>query len=317
MPTSRRLEFGLILAVVVFTTLYMRADSIPQFSSQHIDVSETRYSYDVGDPGPWFSAWSLGDGQAYVLIAVDPTGKKLAAEIPEAGYRFARAGYGWAGWVVSFGQPDLVPYALALVGLLCVVGVFLVAVRMRPILGRRAWLIVLNPALYVGFARDTAEPMGILFIALTLATGSAWTAIALGASRPTYVIGLWGRWKLVLAGVTTGLAIGVYGLVVFGASAMVPSGGRIGPPLVAYAEHPSVSAFILAALAGATVVVGFRNRDLAWVLSGVLILCLGDDVLRAPVNAWRAAGFLPVLWAFGTNYVVVRRPAVPAASTLT
>ena len=36
--------------------------------------SELRYDFDVGEPGPWFSDWSLGDGQAYVMIALDPSG---------------------------------------------------------------------------------------------------------------------------------------------------------------------------------------------------------------------------------------------------
>ncbi len=44
-------------------------------------------------------------------------------------------------------------------------------------------------------------------------------------------------------------------------------------------------------------------RDWSWVIAGLFVLCFGPDVLGDPVNAWRVAGFLPVLWAFGTNYV--------------
>jgi hypothetical protein len=46
-------------------------------------------------------------------------------------------------------------------------------------------------------------------------------------------------------------------------------------------------------------IVGVRQRDMAWVVGGFFVLCFGGDVTVNPANAWRAAGFLPVLWAFG------------------
>ena len=203
MPRRYRLEIILVVAIVAVVAVYVRWAYIPSFSDRHVEISEEKYDFDVGEPGPWFSAWSLGDGQAYVLIALDPTGGKLAEEIPEAGYRFARAGYGWAGWAVSLGRADFVPYALALVGAVCLVGVLALAVRMRPVLGPRSWLMVLNPALFIGFAGDTSEPMGILFLAMALAWDSWVSAIFLGVTRPTFLVALWGRWKLFLIGVGT------------------------------------------------------------------------------------------------------------------
>lgn len=59
----------------------------------HVEVSEQKYEFEVGEPGKWFTAWSLGDGQAYAMIAADPSGELLATNISEAGYRFARAGF--------------------------------------------------------------------------------------------------------------------------------------------------------------------------------------------------------------------------------
>lgn len=56
----------------------------------------------------------------------------------------------------------------------------------------------------------------------------------------------------------------------------------------------------------AAVGLGFRRRDWSWALAGVFVLCFGPDVLRDLVNAWRAAGFVPVLWAFGPGYVSSR-----------
>ena len=312
MPRRYRLEIILVVAIVAVVAVYVRWAYIPSFSDRHVEISEEKYDFDVGEPGPWFSAWSLGDGQAYVLIALDPTGDKLAEEIPEAGYRFARAGYGWAGWAASIGRADFVPYALALVGAVCLVGVLALAVRMRPVLGPRSWLMVLNPALFIGFAGDTSEPMGILFLAMALAWGSWVAATLLGVTRPTFLVALWGRWKLFLVGVGTAALLAIYVVVGVGPEQVMPGGGRLGMPLFAYIDHPSVWGLALASASIATVVVGALRRDYAWILSGLFVLCLGSDVLRDPINAWRSAGLISVLWAFGPGFQVgVKEPGPP------
>ena len=55
-----------------------------------------------------------GDGQAYAAIARDPTlARPLAlASKPEFAYRAQRPLFGEAGWLVSLGDPNLVPLAL-------------------------------------------------------------------------------------------------------------------------------------------------------------------------------------------------------------
>jgi hypothetical protein len=317
MIRKHRFEIVLVVLIVLTVALYVRWDFIPVFPDRHIAGFEETYGVDVGDPGRWFSAWALGDGQAYALVGIDPTGQTLAEGIREAGYRFARAGYGWATWVVSLGQPELVPYALAIVGAMSVAAVLGLAIRLRPSLGSRVWLVVFNPALFIGFAADTSEPMGILLLVLALAGGGWWSAVLLGVTRPTFLVAMWGRWKQIALGVGSAIALGVYSLLAFGTHAMLPSGGRLGIPLLAYFEHPSVWGMFLAAAAVLTVTFGVRSRDWSWVLAGVFVLCFGVDVLRDPVNAWRAAGFLSVLWAFGPGYHSSSRPetALHRAST--
>ncbi|HEY6635485.1 MAG TPA: hypothetical protein VI141_07715, partial [Acidimicrobiia bacterium] len=142
MSRPNRLEVLLVAVIVIVCAFYVRWSYIPSFSDRHVAASEARFDFDVGEPGPWLSAWSLGDGQAYVLIAIDPTGEKLAAEVPEAGYRFSRAAFGWLGWALSVGQDALIPYSLLIVGLLSVVGLLAAAASLRPSLGTRAWLIL-------------------------------------------------------------------------------------------------------------------------------------------------------------------------------
>jgi hypothetical protein len=77
-PASIRGELLLVIAIVVVVALYVRWDAIPVFPDRHIAGFEETYGVNVGDPGPWFSAWALGDGQAYALIGIDPTGQTLA-----------------------------------------------------------------------------------------------------------------------------------------------------------------------------------------------------------------------------------------------
>lgn len=299
-----KLEILLVGTIVVVTAVFIRWEYIPTYADRHVDIAQQKYGFDMGDPGEWFSAWSLGDGQAYAMIAVDPSGQQLAGHVSEAGYRFARAGYGWAVWAASFGQESKVPYALAMVGAVSLVGVLALAVRERPALGPRAWLMVLNPALFIGFAGDTSEPLGIFFLAGAMAWGSPVMAALLGITRPTFLVALWRDRRLFLVGVAAAVALAAYSLVAFGASTLVRAGGRLGIPLAGYLQHQSVWGFLLLLAASVTLVVGWRRRDWVWILAGLFVTCFGADVLRDSVNAWRAAGFLPVMWAFGPGFEI-------------
>lgn len=289
-------------AIVLLTAVFVRWQYIPTFADRHVEVAEQKYEFDVGEPGKWFSAWSLGDGQAYAMIAADPSGELLAKNISEVAYRFARAGYGWAAWAVSLGQDRYVPYAMALVGAVSVVGVLVVAIRMRSRLGPRSWLMVLNPALFIGFAGDTSEPMGVLVLAAALAWASWPMAALAGITRPTYLVALLRGRRLLMSGLVAAVGLAWYSLIRFGGEALVPAGGRLSLPVVAYLQQFSVWGLILAVAAMMTLVIGILRRDWAWILAGLFVLCFGSDVLRDPVNAWRAAGFLPVMWAFGPGF---------------
>lgn len=306
------MEIALVLIIVVVTAVFVRYVYIPPYPELQVASSEQKYDYDVGDPGPWFSAWSVGDGQAYALIALDPTGMKLDQEIDETTYRFARAGYGWLAAILSFGQPSLVPYAMAAVSLLSLVGVLVAAVRLRPRLGPRVWLIALNPALFIAVGGDTSESLAVLLLVVAIGWGSWVAALVLGVTSPTFLVAVWGRWRLLLSGGASAAALALYSFFAFGSESFLPDGGRIGTPFVSYLEHLSVWGVLLAVAAMATIWFGVRARDWAWVLAGAFVLCFGWDVLRDPVNAWRAAGFLPVLWAFGPGYEPSRASLSPS-----
>jgi hypothetical protein len=273
------------------------------FWEDHLVAMESQWGLSVSGVGRWFSAWTLGDGQAFALIASDPLGVDEVGQLGHPAYRFMRAGFGWLAWLASLGQEGWIPYGMALVSALAVAGTFLLAAWLRPRLGRSAWLIVLNPAVFIGLAGDTAEALGVFFLALAMATPGRWAAIALGVTRPSYLVALVDQFKKAIWGGAAALALLGYGLLRFGLD-LDQFGGRLGVPVIGYLTDPQPMSLLVGGLALATLVIGVRSRDWGWVVAGAFVLSFASGVVENPVNAWRAAGMLPVLWAFGPGYEV-------------
>jgi len=318
MQREHRVEVLIVSAIVLLTAFYVRAEYVPPWAERNLELAEEKWDLPVSNVHPWFSAWTLGDGQAYAVIAADPLGLDFGDELRDPGYRYQRAGYAWLVWVGSAGQARLIPYAMGAVGALAVIGTLILAISLRDRLGPSAWFLVLNPALYIGFAGDTAEPLAILFLGLALATSSPWFGAALGVTRPDYLLALLGRWRTFGYGVAAAALIAGYSIIRFGFDTLFPEGARLlGLPLAGYLDSPSLAGWALALLAMVTLAVGVRFRNWAWAVVGLYVLCFSYDVLVDPVNAWRAAGLMPVLWAFGvrpTRNQVAPAPESPVAA---
>jgi hypothetical protein len=134
---------GMSLAVAA---LLYRYAWIPGPWEDGLQFAEQAWRLPVVGVGKWFSAWTIGDGQTFAVIAADPLGLDEGWELSQPAFRYWRAGFGWLAWVASLGRAEWVPYGMAIVGVVAIVLAFLLAVRLRPRLGRSAWLIVLNPA---------------------------------------------------------------------------------------------------------------------------------------------------------------------------
>jgi hypothetical protein len=317
MRREHRLEVVVVSLIVLVTAFYVRAEYIPPWAERNLEIAEEKWDMPVSEVGDWFSAWTLGDGQAFALIASDPLGLDIGVELRDPGYRYQRAGYSWLVWVSSGGQPGLIPYALAGVGGLAVIGTLILAIALRERLGPSAWFLVLNPALYVGFAGDTAEPLAILFLGLALASSRPWAGVALGVTRPDYLLALLGRWKTFGYGVAAAAIVAGYSIIRFGFETLIPGGARLfGWPLAGYLENPSAAGLVLAFVAAVTLAIGVRFRNWTWVVVGLYVLCFSYTVVVEPVNAWRAAGLLPVLWAFGPRPAQVQGTAEPEDSAV-
>jgi hypothetical protein len=272
---------------------------VPANWEQGLARAESAWDLPVSEVGPWFSGWTFGDGQAFAVVATDPLGDDAGATLGDPAYRYMRAGFGWLTWMVSLGRPGMVPYAMTAIGLASIGLLYLLAVRRRGHLGPSAWLLCLNPAVFVALARGTAESLGVLLLTLAWLTGRwAWAA-ALGVVRPSFLVALVGKRRLVGSGLIVGVCIALSAAWRFGFD-LSQYGGRLTLPVVGYVKAADALSWLVALAALATVLLGIRERRWDWMVAGTFVLCLAPAVVEHSINSIRAAGMLPVLWAIGT-----------------
>jgi hypothetical protein len=230
-------------------------------------------------------------------MAADPLGTDEGWGINVPHYRYQRVGYSWAAAAIVFGQENLLLAGLTIVGLLSVGGVVFIAHRQRDILGLRAWWLLVNPALYIGALNDTAEPMAILLLTVAFVSGGIWSSLGLAFVRPSYVIALADRPRRLFAALGTAVLLRLVWSLHFDGSVFTTV-GNLGLPFVGFVHEPSLSGSLVLLAGVITFAIGVRIRSWAWVFSGLLVVCLSASVFVVPIHAMRAAGMLPVLWAF-------------------
>jgi hypothetical protein len=256
---------------------------------------------DFGDWPDFFYTGAKGDGRVFAVMAVDPFGSGPSLTILSVVYRFSRIGMPVLVWVASFGQESLVLPVIAVIGLVSVAAMGFLAGFMRNQLGWRSWFLVANPALFIGFQGGTAEPFALLILVATFISGSRILAAALGITRPSYAIALFGKWALLSWAVAAAFVLRIAVYWRFRGSLLGGPEDLFASPLSGYISANSWDAWLIGAIASLTLIMGIRARTWSWAASGFFVLCFGIAILAEPVNAIRAAGFLPVLWAFGPN----------------
>ncbi|HEY7875860.1 MAG TPA: hypothetical protein VIG64_12145 [Actinomycetota bacterium] len=113
------------------------------------------------------------DGSFFYAIAVDPVARGEAhGLIDRSAYRYGHVGYGWAAWVLSLGQPGLVPAALLLVGLAGVAAAAAAGSLLAARFGWSPWwgglLVAFSPGLIFSVTADTSEPLALALMGLLL-----------------------------------------------------------------------------------------------------------------------------------------------------
>ncbi len=159
-----------LLALVFVGALLVRADGDPSIlvhaGPEWTDPDGARGSLTVQGADDAF------DGQFFYRLAVDPwstapTVAGVTFDLPAL--RNARWGYGAAAWVVSGGDPDLVPWALIAINVAAAAALGAVAGALARDSGRHALaglLLVLWPGFAYSLSLDTSE-----LVASTLVLG--------------------------------------------------------------------------------------------------------------------------------------------------
>lgn len=262
---------------------------------------ETATGSEIGPEAAFFAAGLDGDGATFTIVALDPLGRRIGHLLNDPSYRYMRFGFPWLATGVVAGHEDLVLLGLTVVGMAAAGLVAFTASRLNETRGLWAWLLVANPALVLGALNDTAEPLAIALLALAIMTGSMWAAVLLAAVRPTFLIAIAGRWRILAVAFAVAATSKVYWSWHFEES-FLTGGSNLDLPFAGVVASPTILGWMLMAAAVVTAVIGGVKRDWAWVVSGVFVLCFGQVVVDTPINALRAAAFLPVLWAFGPNF---------------
>jgi hypothetical protein len=269
---------------------------------------------------PFFLVWTRGDGQVFVALAADPLARGPAADLADLDYRFGRIGFAWLGWLVSLGQQRFIPVALFSVNVMALGLMGAMVANAEKRLGRRALLALLNPALYLGFAGDTAETVAVVAATGAVLAEAGWIRLGASAILGTFRSELLTVVPMARARVAKALMVGastsalVRAIGVALAGYWSGSAGALGLPMAGYLvalqrNDPLTSALMGAFLAVvlATLYEGLRHRSgwprAAFVSTSLLLLCLTPKMLEDS-NVLRVAGALPLLWAF-----TVRRSA--------
>jgi hypothetical protein len=307
-----------------------------ELSAVHLHRFERIYGLDLPDVYerlPFFLTWTRGDGQAFMALAADLDLDGPAQELAVPSYRFARVGYAWLARLAALGRVGLLPVGLLAVNLAAISMLAVVATGLARMWGKRAFLILANPGLFVGVSTDTAEPLGALLTVLALTSGPTGGVVATAlaaATRPTFLAVLparrHGLLRPLMAAATVVVSLQIISLLAFGSFGERPPQTLV-LPFTGYVEvWPTVrpaAAFgigLLLVSASLTMAAGLRStggRRLAFILSGLLVVMFGPAVLHNPFNYLRAAALLPIIWAVpGQSSQVSARASRPATATV-
>lgn len=307
--------FGAVVAVLLGVGLRAVVTSAAGLTPADLARFEDESGIDLPDAFgevPFFLMWTRGDGGTYLALAADldldgPSHRLLSPRL-----RVSRLGFAVLIWLVAFGRVAWFPISLFFV-VTAGLGLYGAMTARLAAVDRRAWWLLANPAVLIGYVGDSTEPLGLgllLLAALATTTGtSAAAGTLLGGVRPSlFPATLAGRHPGAAATATGAVAVALFGLgrAVFPTDPAFP----FRPPLAGYltaipamAVPDLLVVVVVAVAAGATIVVGVRRHRggvrWAWILSGVLVLALPDQSIDQATNLLRIAGILPVLWALG------------------
>jgi len=305
---------GLGFVVKDLSTQSFGPAAIQRYSAQPYGVP-----IDTEDMSKLHSRWALGDGQAYVTIAADPTAEGPVQNLDLPGYRMARIGWSMVIRAFAWGDNDRLPQAVTIAGLASYGALAVCATRLVPTWGYRALLLLVTPGVLIALVQGTAEILGVLLLVFAISGRRPWATasagVLLGITRPSYATALPAArnpW-LPLVGASAGAALILQGYLVFGlglervgftrlpvdwpgvgyVKALAPSDGS------GIAIMNTLIGLILVASLG---FIGLRRggdatigRRFAFIATAVLVLCLPAGAIIQQGSYLRVTGAAMVL----------------------
>lgn len=129
----------------------------------------------AAEADPEFRFVDLGahyDGVYFYTIAIDPLARGTEHQlIDKAAYRYGHPGYGWLGWLFSFGRTSAVPLVLTILG---IAGIGLAAAGTSLLSRQLGWTpwaglaAAFHPGLMYSLTALTSETVGAGLLVLTL-----------------------------------------------------------------------------------------------------------------------------------------------------
>jgi hypothetical protein len=112
------------------------------------------------------------DGVYFYAVARDPLARGTEHTlIDRPAYRYGHPGFGWLGWIVSAGQPKLVPYALLAVALACAGIAGAAAAFLAADMGLSPWwglVVALDPGLVYSETVLTSEAAALAALLISI-----------------------------------------------------------------------------------------------------------------------------------------------------
>ncbi len=304
--------FGALVALAVGLGLRFAVTTASDLGPADLARFEEASGIDLPDwygDAPFFLMWTRGDGATYLTLATDLDLDGAAHRLRSPRLRVARLGFSTLLRLVAIGRIAWLPVAAFVVGSvgLATYGAMTATIALHD---RRAWWLLANPAVLIGYVGDSTEPVGLALLLVAALAVSPLVAFAagalLGGVRPSFApatLAARRPWPAFLGTIAVAAIVGTWARSVFPADPGFPF--RL--PLVGYVEATGttplpdlVVAATVAAAATGTIVLGVRRhrgpRRWGWILGGLLILTLPPESVDDVVNLLRIAGFLPVLW---------------------
>ncbi len=166
-PVFAAVSAGLIYGVFLLARL-----SVHGFEPSYFVIAGTNY-YDAPSAHPGLKVVRDGpgyDGQFYYRLAINPLSKKIVGDcirFDSPAYLQQRILFPLLGWIVSLGNPEVVPWALILLNYagLCAIAYF-GALLAQSAARHAAWglVLALYPGFIFSFSRDLTEIVASAFL---------------------------------------------------------------------------------------------------------------------------------------------------------